>query len=68
MKMYTINTELGPMNDIAAESIEQAKEIYAAANRGYDFDGAENGDYPGSWFFVNEDGVRVEDFTEEMPS
>lgn len=65
---YDINTELGPMNDIEAESIEQAKKIYSAANQGYDFDGAENGDYPGSWFFVNEDGIRVEDFTAEMPN
>lgn len=65
---YDINTELGPMHEIEAESIEQAKEIYSAANRGYDFDGAEKGDYPGSWFFVNEDGVRVEDFAEEMPN
>jgi len=66
--MYNINTEVGPMNNIAADSIEAAKEVYSAANRGYDFEGAENGDYPGSWFFVNCDGVRVEDFTAEMPN
>ena len=65
--VYGINTELGYMNDISADSIESAKEVYSAANRGYDFDGAENGEYPGSWFFVNEDGVRVEDFTDDMP-
>jgi len=66
--MYNINTEVGPMNNIAADSIEAAKEVCSAANRGYDFEGAENGDYPGSWFFVNCDGVRVEDFTAEMPN
>ena len=65
--MYDINTELGPMNDISADSIESAKSIYSAANRNYDFDGAENGEYPGSWFFINCDGVRVEDVTTDMP-
>lgn len=66
MKKYTINSELGVM-DIEAGSVEEAKEIYAAAKH-YDFDGAEAGEYPGSWFFVNEDGVRVEDFTADMPN
>jgi len=64
---YDVNTELGPMNDIEADSVEAAKEIYSAANKGYDFDGAENGEYPVAWFFINEDGVLVEDYTEEMP-
>ena len=63
---YTINSEIGVM-DIEAESAEAAKEIYANATH-YDFDGAEAGEYPGSWFFVNEDGVLVEDFTADMPN
>jgi hypothetical protein len=66
MTQYTINSELGPM-DIQADSIEAAKEIYEREMH-YDFDGAAAGEYPGSWFFVNEDGVRVEDHTAEMPA
>jgi hypothetical protein len=65
---YDINTELGPMHNIAADSVEAAKAIYSAAHRGYDFEGAQNGEYPGSWFFINCDGVRVEDFTADMPN
>lgn len=67
MKTYDINTEIGPMNDIQADDTESAKDIYSADHSGYDFAGAENGDYPGSWFFICEDGVRVEDFTVDMP-
>lgn len=64
---YDINTELGPMNDIEADSVESAKEKYSLENHEYDFSGAENGEYPGSWFFIVCDGVRVVDCTAEMP-
>ena len=66
MSKYTINTECGLMKDIEAGSVEEAKDIYSASNP-YDFDGAENGEYPGSWFFIEENGIRVEDLTAEMP-
>lgn len=67
MKSYAINTECGLMTDIQAESIDAAKEIYSAATNGYDFDGAANGEYPGSWYTITEDGVRVDDYTVDMP-
>lgn len=65
---YTIRTECGLQCNILASSIDDAKEIYSQANDGYDFDGAENGEYPGAWFWVNCDGIRVEDFTADMPN
>lgn len=61
--MYTINSECGVEN-FEAESIEAAKDQYSKIH-GYDFDGV--ADYPGSWYFIAVDGVRVEDHTEEMP-
>jgi hypothetical protein len=63
---YTINTECGVARDIEAASIDEAKEQYEASHH-YDFGGALAGEYPGSWFWVDEDGVRVEDFTKDMP-
>lgn len=66
MTTYTINSELGVAR-IEAESIEDAKDIYERDHH-YDFDGAAAGEYPGSWYFVDADGVRVEDCTAEMPN
>jgi hypothetical protein len=60
---YTINSECG-VGYIEAQSIDAAKEKYAKIH-GYDFDGY--ADYPGSWYFIAVDGVRVEDHTECMP-
>ncbi len=55
MKTYTINSECGPMYDIQAESIDDAKDIYSREKH-YDFDL----DEPGSWYSIWEDGVPVE--------
>lgn len=64
MKTYTINSELGLMRDVLASSIDEAKEKYTE-KFGYDFDGFD--EYPGTWYWINENGVRVEDETECMP-
>lgn len=63
MPKYTINSECG-VERIEAESVEAAKEKYSQLH-GFDFDSY--ADYPGSWYFVAEDGVRIEDHTERMP-
>ena len=63
MNKYTINSECG-VAYIEACSIEQAKEQYSRDHH-YDFDSYD--DYPGSWYFIEKDGVRVEDCTECMP-
>lgn len=66
MTTYTISSEVGLMKGIQAGSIDEAKAIYSNKMH-YDFDGARDGEYPGSWYFVDEDGVRAEDCTAEMP-
>lgn len=63
MKTYRINSELGPMS-IEAENVDDAKSKYSAGTE-YDFD-AWN-EYPGSWYWIDEDGVRVESHCENMP-
>jgi hypothetical protein len=63
MTTYTINSECG-VERIQAESIDAAKDIYSAKH-GFDFDGY--ADYPGSWYFISVDGLRVEDHCECMP-
>ena len=64
MSRYTINTECGLMCDFEADDIETAKEEYARQYH-YDFDGY--ADYPGSWYWIDEDGVRVEEHCDDMP-
>ena len=64
IKTYTINTECGLLRDFAAASIEAAKAEYI---RQFDFDFDGVSEYPGSWYWVSEDGVRVEGETENMP-
>jgi len=65
MNEYRINTECG-LSAYEAETIDDAKERYAEEEN-YDFAGAVAGEYPGSWFWISENGVRVEDFTQDMP-
>lgn len=62
-KEYVIRSELGTMT-IDAESVEDAKQEYQDAT-GFDFDGF--ADYPGSWYWIDENGVKIEDETENMP-
>jgi len=64
MHTYTINTECGLMRDFEAEDIEAAKDIYDNECQ-YDFDGYSY--YPGSWYWIDEDGIRVETHCERMP-
>lgn len=64
MPKYTINTECGIMNDIDADSIDAAKEIYSQ-EMGFDFDAL--AEFPGSWYWIEEDGVKVESIAENMP-
>lgn len=64
--MYTINTECGLMRDFEAADIEAAKDAYSE-KFDYDFDGADAGEFPGSWYWIDEDGVRIADLTECMP-
>jgi hypothetical protein len=64
MGTYTISTECGIIRGIKADSAEDAKRQYAASEP-YDFDCY--AEYHGSWYFVEEDGVRIEDHTECMP-
>ena len=61
---YAINTECGLMRDFEAQDIEAAKDTYGREHP-YDFDGY--ADYPGSWYWINQDGVRVESHCECMP-
>jgi len=63
MTTYTIQSECGIM-DIAAESIEAAKEIYSR-ERHYDFDAVAG--TPGSWYSISVGGVRIEADDEDMP-
>lgn len=65
-KTYVINTECGVARGIVADSVGEAKEKYEASHH-YDFDGALAGEYPGSWYWIDEDGIRVEDHTKDMP-
>ena len=53
-----INSECGRMQ-IEARSIKAAKAVYAAKEN-FDFAGAKNGKYPGSFFRVWKDGQLVE--------
>jgi hypothetical protein len=55
--MFTINTECGIMRDIDASTVEDAKVVYSHEYN-FDFDGVE--DYPGSWYWIEEDGVKIE--------
>lgn len=64
MKTYTINTECGLMRDIRAENVDAAKAAYIAKIQ-YDFDGC--AEYPGSWYWIEENGFRVEEHTDAMP-
>lgn len=61
--MYTVNSECGLMS-IKEANVEAAKAVYEKEMH-YDFDGA--ADYPGSWYFIECDGVRVEEMIDEMP-
>ena len=63
MRTYVINSECG-VETIRAEDVEAAKDQYARMHH-YDFDAYSY--YPGSWYFVTEDGLRIEDHTECMP-
>lgn len=65
-KKYTINSECGVMRGYEAADIYAAKQKYEQDFH-FDFDGADNGEYPGSWYWIEENGVRVADLTECMP-
>ena len=64
MTTYTIQSECGLM-DIAAETIEAAKEVYSR-ERHYDFDAVSEMD--GSWYSISADGLRIEADDENMPN
>jgi hypothetical protein len=64
MKTYTINTECGVMKEFLAENIDDAKEAYSQK---FGFDFASCANIEGSWYWIAEDGVRVEDHSECMP-
>lgn len=64
MSNYTINSECG-VAKIEADSIEAAKEAYEQSHH-FDFDNFR--EFPGSWYFINEDGVCVESETQNMPN
>jgi hypothetical protein len=65
MKTYTINSECG-LATIEAATIDDARDQYERGFH-YDFAGAAAGEYPGSWYWIEAEGTRVEDCTADMP-
>lgn len=59
---YVINSECGLMTEFQAADIDAAKAIYAREHH-FDFD-----DLPeGSWYWIDENGQRVEEQTADQP-